>query len=133
MSTENLAFLGTDTEWKKGEKSLLRGPHPKFIFQRVRPGSTEEKSQEKKYLSNNHCLKVPSRDNLQILSRETYSKHVCVICIVVSDSLRPQGLRPTRVLCSWNSPGKNTGVGCHFLLQGIFPTQRSNPGLPYYR
>ena len=30
-------------------------------------------------------------------------------------------------------PGKNTGVGCHFLLQGIFPTQRSNPGLPHGR
>ena len=29
--------------------------------------------------------------------------------------------------CPWNSPGKNTGVGCHFLLQGIFPTQGSNP------
>ena len=29
--------------------------------------------------------------------------------------------------------GKNTGVGCHFLLQGIFPTQRSNPGLPHCR
>ena len=29
----------------------------------------------------------------------------------------------------WTSPGKNTGVGCHFLLQGIFPTQGSNPGL----
>ena len=32
-----------------------------------------------------------------------------------------------------SSPGKNTGVGCHFLLQGIFPTQGSNPGLPHYR
>ena len=31
--------------------------------------------------------------------------------------------------CLWNSPGKNIGVGCHFLLQGIFPTQRLNPGL----
>ena len=30
-----------------------------------------------------------------------------------------------------DSPGKNTGVGCHFLLQGIFPTQGSNPGLPH--
>ena len=30
-------------------------------------------------------------------------------------------------------PGKNTGVGCHALLQGIFPTQRSNPGLPHCR
>ena len=34
-----------------------------------------------------------------------------------------------RLLCPWDSPGKDTGVGCHALLQGIFPTQRSNPGL----
>ena len=33
----------------------------------------------------------------------------------------------------WNSPGKNTGVGSHSLLQGIFPTQGSNPGVPYCR
>ena len=33
----------------------------------------------------------------------------------------------------WNSPGQNTRVGCHSLLQGIFPTQGSNPGLPYCR
>ena len=33
---------------------------------------------------------------------------------------------PTRLLCPWNSPGKNTGMGCHFLLQRIFPTQGSN-------
>ena len=32
-----------------------------------------------------------------------------------------------------DSPGKNTGVGCHFLLQGVFPTQGSNPGLPHCR
>ena len=35
----------------------------------------------------------------------------------------------TRLLSPWNSPGKNTGVGCHFLLQGIFPTQGFNPWL----
>ena len=34
---------------------------------------------------------------------------------------------------SWNSPGKNTGVGCHALIQGIFPTQGSNPCLPHCR
>ena len=33
----------------------------------------------------------------------------------------------------WDFPGKNTGVGCHFLLQGIFPTQGLNPGLPHCR
>ena len=49
---------------------------------------------------------------------------------VVFDSLHPHGLQPTRLLCPWDSPGKNTGVGCHALLQGIFLTQGSNPGLP---
>ena len=44
----------------------------------------------------------------------------------MSDSLWPHGLQPTRLLCPWNLPGKNTGVGCHFLLHGIFPTQKSN-------
>ena len=43
----------------------------------------------------------------------------------MSDSLRPLGLEPTRLLCPWDS-GKNTGVGCHALPQGIFPTQASN-------
>ena len=36
---------------------------------------------------------------------------------------------PTRLLCPWDFPIKNTGVACHFLLQGIFQTQESNPGL----
>ena len=43
------------------------------------------------------------------------------------DPLWPHGLEPTRLLCPWNSPGKNTGVGCHFLLLGVFLTQGSNP------
>ena len=38
-----------------------------------------------------------------------------------------------RLLCPWGSPGKNTGAGCHFLLQGIFLTQGSNPGLLHWR
>ena len=39
------------------------------------------------------------------------------------------GQWPTRLLCPWDFPGKNTGVGCRALLQGIFLTQGSNPGL----
>ena len=46
----------------------------------------------------------------------------CYITSVVSDSLRPYRLQPTRLLCPWSSPGKNTGVSCHAFLQGIFPT-----------
>ena len=49
---------------------------------------------------------------------------------VVSDSLQPHGLQPTRFLCPWAFSGKNTGMGSHSLLQGIFPIQGSNMGLP---
>ena len=52
---------------------------------------------------------------------------------VMSNSLRPHGLHPGRLLCPRDSPGKNTGVGCCALLQGIFPTQELNPGLLHYR
>ena len=48
-------------------------------------------------------------------------------------TLRPHGLEPTRLPHPWNFLGKSTGVGCRFLLQGIFPTQGSNPGLPHCR
>ena len=55
------------------------------------------------------------------------SRSVTKLCPTL---LRPPGLYPTRLLCPWNFPGKNTGVGCHFLLQEIFLTQGSNSHLP---
>ena len=57
-----------------------------------------------------------------------YSESENEICSVVSDSLRPHGLYSL-----WNSPGHNTGVGSLSVLQGIFPTQGLNPGLPHCR
>ena len=66
-------------------------------------------------------LKVSFKGSTQIVGK------------IVSDSLWPHGLYPTRVLCPWDSPGKNTGVGCHSLLQRIFPTQGLNSGLLHYR
>ena len=69
----------------------------------------------------------------------TWEAPKCSMCCavlshsVVSDPLWPQGLKPTRLLCPWNSPGKNAGIGCHALLQGIFPTEGSNPGLQHCR
>ena len=57
----------------------------------------------------------------------------CVSRSVVFDSLGHYGLEPDRLLCPWDSPGMNTGVGCHSLLQGTFTTQESNPGLLYCR
>ena len=46
-------------------------------------------------------------------------KDCCCCCVtsVMSNSMRPQRRQPTRLPCSWDSPGKNTGVGCHFLHQ----------------
>ena len=65
-----------------------------------------------------------------------YGLGCCCCCCLVTKSyltpLRPHGLHPTRLLCPWNSPGKNTEVGCHFLLQEIL-IQGSNPCLPHWQ
>ena len=60
-------------------------------------------------------------------SRHDQSLSPLVSCSVTSDSL------PARLLCPWDSPGKNTGVGCPSLLQGIFLMQGLNPELPHCR
>ena len=57
-----------------------------------------------------------------------WNEWVSESCSVGSDSLWPHGL-----YSPWNSPGQNTGVGSRSLLQGIFPTQGSNPGLLHCR
>ena len=62
-----------------------------------------------------------------------YRYNESVSCSVVLNSLRPHGLQPIRLLHPWNSPGKNTGVGSHSLLQGIFPIQESDPDLLHGR
>ena len=50
----------------------------------------------------------------------------CLVAQSCSTPLGPHGLQLVRLLCSWNSPGKSTGVGCFSLLRGIFPIQGSN-------
>ena len=65
---------------------------------------------------------IKDRNGMDLTESESESHSV------VSDSLQPCGL-----YSPWNSPGQNTGVGSLSLLQGIFPTQGSNPGLPYCR
>ena len=60
--------------------------------------------------------------------------YVCVMKELGSGGKhRPHGLWPAGLFHPWNSPGKNTGVDCHALFQGIFPTQGLNPGLPHCR
>ena len=65
-------------------------------------------------------------------SRPEISKFLLLAVLshsVVFNSLWPHRLQPTRLLCPCDFPGKNTRVGCHFLLQGIFLTQRWNQHL----
>jgi len=58
---------------------------------------------------------------------------MCLVPQLCPTLCNPVECSPPRLLCPWNSLGKNTGVGCHVLLQGIFPTQGSNLGLPHCR
>ena len=57
-------------------------------------------------------------------------KSESISSLVMADSLQPHELQPTRLLYPWSSPGKNTGVGCHSLLQRIFLTQGMEPRSP---
>ena len=70
----------------------------------------------------NHC-------KLNILFSAQFTDAAVLSHSVLSTSLQSYGLQPTRFVCPRNFSGKNTGVDCHFLLQGIFPTQGSNPHL----
>ena len=53
--------------------------------------------------------------------------------LLSSVRLQPHGLKSTRLLCPWGFPGKNTGVGCRFLLQEIFLTKGSNPPVLHWQ
>ena len=59
-----------------------------------------------------------------ILLGAAWTRCCCLVTKSCPTVLQPQG--PAVLLCPWDFPGKNTGVGCHFLHQGIFPTQGSN-------
>ena len=58
---------------------------------------------------------------------------MCLVVQLCPTLCDPLDCSPPGSSVNGDSPGKNTGVGCHALLQGIFPTQGLNPGLPYCR
>ena len=76
-----------------------------------------------------HCCNSFQYTENQHQPRKFLHVCACYIASVMSYSSRPYGLQPTRLLCPWDSPGKNTRMGCQALLQGMFPTQGSNPYL----
>ena len=84
-------------------------------------------------MSNRRQLRCPSLreeicktlSKVSTRGRDTYSSSTST-STVVFNSLWPHGLEPAKLLCPWASLGKSTGVGCHALLQGIFPPQGWN-------
>ena len=106
--------------WNSGERSMLKlsipdsqpQDKPQHIHTRPRSG---------------RCVLSPA---MWICSTEPQHVMCCGLsCSAVSDSLWLHGRQPARLLWPWDSPGKNTGAGCHFLIQGLFPDQGSNPCL----
>ena len=108
-----------------GKKSLVR---KEKIWSTSRPAFWYQIGQEVAWyhsqlaLLGGRALTPPARSDLS----NTPGCACMLDPAVMADSLWPHGLYPTRLLCPWDSPGKNTGVGCHALLQGILLTQASN-------
>ena len=77
------------------------------------------------------CLSVnyPVKHSLTKITLISFSYACYAKSLQSCPTLQPHGPQPARLLCPWGSPDKNTGVGCHALLQGIFPTQGLNAGL----
>ena len=105
--------------WSSGQDLALSLPQPGFYPQ----------SGNQDLISHLVCTPYPRlfQKSQCRIPREIESRSV------VSDSLRPHGLQPARLLCPWHSPGQNTGVSSRSLLQGIFSTQGSNPGILHCR
>ena len=83
----------------------------------------------------NPGIELPSLMSLALAGRFFTSSTICKACmkVKVSHSVVSDSLQPHRLYSPWSSPGQNTGVGSPSFLQGIFPTQGSNPGLLHCR
>ena len=105
-------------------------PVSSSVHQGAITGSGSQGWDENSGLSNRDTAQTTTRQRVKVSSPSCHDQqgyhhswshsdtHVCVLSrSVTSDSLQPPGLQPARLLCPCDSPGKNTGVGCHFLLQ----------------
>ena len=89
------------------------------------------------HLSSQNIKKEENQSLLSFLQgdllKQLFHSYAVLSHSVLSDSWRPPELQTTGSSVHGDAPGKDTGVGCHDLLQGIFPTQGSNAGLPHCR
>ena len=80
--------------------------------------NTEKSDSDSKYmLGLSSVVNSNNKQWLNIIDIFFLTSCCCWVTSVMSDSLRPHRRQPTRMPHPWDSPGKNTGVGCHFLLQ----------------
>ena len=112
-------------------------PHPSFIVDII---LKKRYAVRKVYETDGFHLREPFSQFSEVSSQLCSITSVCwfllkagVSLSVVSDSLRPQGLYPASLLCPWKSLSKNSGVGCHSLLQRIFLIRGWNPDLLIWR
>ena len=71
-------------------------------------------------------FKIITTTDLNFQKNVLLFQSCCLAAKLCPTPWQPRGLQPARLLCPWDFPDKNTGVGCHFLLQGIFLSQGSN-------
>ena len=141
-------FIGrTDAEtetsilWPPNAKSQLIGKDPDTgkVWGQEEKRVTEDEMVGWHHQLNGHEFEQTPGDGEEQGSLECCSPWGCRVrlsdwielCAQSCLTLWPHELYPTRLLCPRDFPGKNTGVGCHFLLQGIFLTQGLNPSLLY--
>ena len=125
------ALSGGGAQHPKDSCESCQGQRSRFPLALVQTASRASQT-ECPFLS---VFSAPA-DPLLGLASASFPGYLCVCAKSLQScclTLQPRGLQPTRRLCPWDSPGKNTGVGCHALLQGIFSTQGSNLGLLYSR
>ena len=91
------------------------------------------KGRKLKHSPDSSTLSFLGDKNFQVLREASETGWPFLFCFLITQLCQilcnPIDHSPPRLLCPWDFPGKNTGVGCHFFLQGTFPIQGSNPPL----
>ena len=100
----------------------------------IKAKMSREENHKRKISKTKNTKKILGLDNLTGEFYQMFKQQCAVLCCTKSlhsclTLCDPMGCSPSRLLCLQDSPGKNTGVGCHALLQGIFPTLGLNPRL----
>ena len=124
-----ISFLPVPPELVAFSQPLLRGREASFVILGSEKGLTKQCHADVLAMDLSLTFAVRAGPTLQRLLHVSNPVTWTILlfsCSVGSNSLQPHGLQPTRLLCSWDFPDKNTRVSCHALLQGIFPAQGSN-------